>query len=237
MANLSPFPVLQQTLQQFLCNWNLGLQPYIDIKTMKDGSIVVRTEVVCSLPAEHPKKKLRHKKSGKASRQRRQDLRNNVNSCTAGKAETSDYESMVASMNSTAIDKPAEEASKISVIEKEALESRRNELEIEIQKKDAQILAFEQQVSGPKLLGYKKPFNHSNVMCADKSNTPSSSASPTATNSCQTTTSTTGLSDVLNSLHAGIKAELAAQTQALANQREQDLENFKKSLSSNFPFR
>ena len=46
---------------------------------------------------------------------------------------------MVASMNSTATVKPAEEASKISVIEKEALESRLNELEIEIQKKDAQI--------------------------------------------------------------------------------------------------
>ena len=98
------------------------------------GSIVVRTEVICSLPAEPPMKKRRHKKSGKTSRKRLQDLRRNENSCTAGKADTSEYESMVDSMNSTAIEKPS-----ISIIEKEALESKLRELEIEIQKKDAQI--------------------------------------------------------------------------------------------------
>ena len=43
-----PLSVVDQALRQFSNQWYYGLQPSINITTMEDGTVVIKSELICS---------------------------------------------------------------------------------------------------------------------------------------------------------------------------------------------
>ena len=81
MAPYHPAPVLDHCLRQFLFHWNNGLQPYLNIQTKSDGTVVIKTEMICSKPlhsnTQYPRYGYHHKRSSLNSRTKRRIQRSN----------------------------------------------------------------------------------------------------------------------------------------------------------------
>ena len=103
-------------------------------------------------------------------------------------------------------------------LEVEMLESKLKKLDKEIQQKNYQIDALEHQAPSLKL--------NSSITSSIIPSTPSMS-----TSTLESQQASIGFSDILKNLHSGFEAKLVAQSNALAQDREQDLENLKRMLS------